>query len=194
MRKLVRYHCRKLRLIVGGLDSPTVHEHVSARQRKCIDGLVIYAMKFERVLHALGRQLCSQPLAQLGQVRIYSRRIAGGQLFRRIYRHLLSERDIFLRRIKIPSRLELCPLRPSARRNQKTQRHEKCRSPNTQPRRTHIDNSTPSRPQKKKPRRKSSRAVSKSKTRSSLNAPSAASVQAQSPSTVLQRSCHSEPA
>ena len=76
VRQFVRHYASKLRLIVSGLDRAAVHKHVSAGQGKRVDGLVIHAMKFERVLHSARWQLLRQARAQLCQVSIHFWRIA----------------------------------------------------------------------------------------------------------------------
>ena len=115
VRQLVRHHACKLCLVVSGFDRSTVHKHVAAGQSKRVDGFVIHAMKFERILHSASRQLLRQARAQLCQVGIDFWRVAKRQLLFRIRRCSLAESYIVLGRKFVPACLELCPLRRSAR-------------------------------------------------------------------------------
>jgi len=76
VRQLMCHHSSELCLIVSGLDRAAVHKHKSAGQSKGIDGFVIHAMKFERVLYPTRGQLLRQTRANLCQVSIDLRCVA----------------------------------------------------------------------------------------------------------------------
>src|SRR6266478_3744016 len=67
VRQLMRHHCGELRFIIRGFDRAAVYEHISARQRKSIDGFVVHAMKFERILHTASC-FCASVAARLPRV------------------------------------------------------------------------------------------------------------------------------
>src|SRR5258708_34879375 len=119
------HHSSELRLIVRGFDNAAVHKHISAGQRKGIDGLIVHAMKFERIRHTTRGQLLIQTRAELCQVRIHPRCIAKRQLLLRIGGGSFAEGYVVLRRKPVPARLELCPLRKCARKREKAQGKEK---------------------------------------------------------------------
>src|SRR5260370_29110502 len=124
------HHMSEVGLIVRGFDNAAVHKHISAGQRKGIDGLIVHAMKFERIRHTTRGQLLIQTRAELCQVRIHPRCIAKRQLLLRIGGGSFAEGYVVLRGEPVPARLELCPLRERARNQEKAQAQEKAgRSP-----------------------------------------------------------------
>src|SRR5258708_10596346 len=130
VRQFMGYHSSALRLIVRGCDNAAVHKHISAGQRKGIDGLIVHAMKFERIRHTTRGQLLIQPRAELCQVRIHPRCIAKRQLLLRIGGGSFAEGYVVLRRKPVPARFELCPVRGCNRNREEAQGQEKAgRSP-----------------------------------------------------------------
>src|SRR6266849_4285908 len=125
VRQLVRHHSRELRLIVRGFDRAAVHKHVSSRQSKSIDGFVIHAVKFERILHAARGQLLRQPRAQFCQVSIDLRRVAKRQLLLSTRGSPLAKGYVILRRKPVPARFELSPLRRRVRNQKQGQAQKK---------------------------------------------------------------------
>ena len=65
VRKFMRHHRSELRFIVGYLDGSAVDEHITAGQGKRVDGLVIHAMKFERIRYSASRELGCHPHSEL---------------------------------------------------------------------------------------------------------------------------------
>ena len=111
VRQLMCHHSRELCLIVRGFDRAAVHKHKSAGQGKGVDGFVIHAMKFERVLYPTRGQLLRQTHANLCQVSIDLRCVAKRQLLFSIGGGSFAEVYVLLRGELVPARPELCPLR-----------------------------------------------------------------------------------
>ncbi len=124
VRQLMRHHCRELCFIVRGFDCAAVYEHISAGQRKSIDGFIVHAMKFEWILHAARGQLLRQARAQLCQVSIHLRRVAKRQLLFRIGGGSLAEGNVVLWRKPVPAWLKGSSL-PRCAGNQKQRQAQK---------------------------------------------------------------------
>src|SRR5712692_1111131 len=125
VRQLMGHHSCELRLIVRGFDNAAVHKHISAGQRKGIDGFIVHAMKLEWILHATCGQLLRQTRAEFCQVGIHLRCVAKRQLLFSIGGGSLAESYVVLRREPVPARFELCPLRKCDRNQEKAQGKEK---------------------------------------------------------------------
>jgi hypothetical protein len=112
VREFVRHNRGKLCFVVRHFDSTAIDENIAAGQRKRVDGLIVDAVKFERVLHSSRGKFRGQSRPELGQVSIHFGIIAKRQLPLRIGSRPFSDFDVLLRRKHVPARLELCPLSP----------------------------------------------------------------------------------
>ena len=128
VRQFMGHHSSELGLIVRSFDRATVYEYISSGQRKSIDGFIIHAMKFERILHAARGQLLRQTRTQLCQVSIDFRCVAKRQLLFRICGRSLAKGDVLLWRKLIPARFERSSLRRHAwNQKQRQAKEEHCR-------------------------------------------------------------------
>src|SRR5579859_4504385 len=103
MGNFMSHHARKLRFVVRHLNGSAIDENISARQRERIDGLVVYAMEFEGILHSIRRQLGDEPHSQLRKISIDFGVIAKWQLFPSIRGRSLADFDVLLRSEHVPS-------------------------------------------------------------------------------------------
>src|SRR6267154_1133241 len=110
VRQLMCHHSSELCLIVRGFNRAAVHKHKSAGQSKGVDGFVIHAMKFERVLHPTRGQFLRQTRANLCQVSIDLRSVAMRKLLFSLGGSSFAEAYILVRGELVPARPKLCPL------------------------------------------------------------------------------------
>ena len=121
MRKLMGHDGRKLRFVVGHFDGPAVDEHISTRQGKRVDSLIVHAVKCEGILHSACWELGREPHSQFRQIGVHFGRIAKRQLSLRIHRRSFAHLDVLLRGKHIPSGLQRRALGGGSRRQQKEQ-------------------------------------------------------------------------
>jgi hypothetical protein len=91
------HHSRELRFIVGGFDGATIDEDKTAGKSAGIDGLVVDAVKFPRIVDAAGVEMLDQALPEFAEIGVDLRIIAHGHFLFDFIGGPAAQRDVLLR-------------------------------------------------------------------------------------------------